>query len=192
MLRSQLSIGTSNTLLVFLTFLTISRAVQHFLFALSWDVPARTKTDSETPPDSETRDSETARRIQKLHVGLFRNYFAGFRNYIVGFRNYFVGFRNYSWYSETTSPDSETIRGIQKLIFSDSETISWDSENTRGIQKLLVHGIQKLFSSDSETTRGIQKLFSSGSETIFVGFRNYSWYSETIFVGIRNSWLNCH
>ena len=28
-----------------------------------------TKTDSETPLDSETRDSETARRIQKLHVG---------------------------------------------------------------------------------------------------------------------------
>ena len=28
-----------------------------------------TKTDSETALDSETRDSETARRIQKLHVG---------------------------------------------------------------------------------------------------------------------------
>ena len=133
MLRSQLSIGTSNTLLVFLTFLTISRAVQHFLFALSWDVPARTKTDSETPPDSETRDSETARRIQKLHVG-FRNYFAGFpriqklfrgiQKIPVVFRNYswnsetvFVGFRNYSWYSETIFVGFRNyFRRIQKLF----------------------------------------------------------------------------
>ena len=87
-----------------------------------------TKTDSETTPDSETRDSETARRIQKINVV--------FRNYFVGFRNYFVGFRNYSWYSETISWYSKTI--------------SWYSETIRSIQKLF-RGIQKLF-------RGIQKL----------------------------------
>ena len=53
-----------------------------------------TKSDSETPLDSKTRDSETARQIQKLLVG-FGNYIVEFRNYVVGFRKYSRGFRNY-------------------------------------------------------------------------------------------------
>jgi hypothetical protein len=83
-----------------------------------------TKTDSETTPDSETRDSETGSRIQKINVV--------FRNYFVGFRNYFVGFRNYSWYS-TISWYSEIIctSSIQKLFRGFRELF-------RGIQKLLV------------------------------------------------------
>ena len=68
----------------------------------------RIKCDSETARDSDTGDSETRRRIQKLHVGfrnytsdsdtthvVLRNYFAGFRNYFVGFRHYCVGFGNF-------------------------------------------------------------------------------------------------
>ena len=113
-----------------------------------------TKTDSEAPPDSETRDSETARHssdwetsssdsgtirpIQKLVSSDCRNYFVGFRSYFVGFRNCFVGFRNYNRrIQKLFSSDSETsFVGLQKLYTSDSETI--------------FHRIQKLFLSDSE------------------------------------------
>ena len=136
-----------------------------------------TKSDSETPLDSETRDSETARRIQKLFRRIQKLFssdsetissdsettltdsetissdsetiFLGFRNYFVGFRNYFVGFRNYFVGFRNYFPR------IQKLF--------------RRIQKLF-RRIQKLFSSDSET-------ISSDSET-------NSWFRAMQFRGL--------
>ena len=134
---------------------------------ISWKTPIVefwTKTDSETTPDSETRDSETARRIQKINVV--------FRNYFVGFRNYFVGFRNYSWYSETISWYSETI--------------SWYSETTRGIQKLFVvfrnycRRIQKLLVVFRNYFRSIQKLFRR-IQKLLVVFRNYFCSIQKLF-----------
>ena len=104
-----------------------------------------TKTDSETTPDSETRDSETARRIQKIDV-VFRNYFVGFRNYFVGFRNcswysetifvvfrnYFVGFRNYSWYSETIfAVFRNYFRRIQCWLYGFSQQWLWYPSNSK-------------------------------------------------------------
>ena len=137
------------------------------------------------PPDSETRDSETARhssdwetsssdsgtirRIQKLFSSDSETSFVGLQKLHVGFRNYFssdsetifVGFRK----------TIKTARGIRRLFSSDSETI-------RGIQKLFFVGFRNsIFSLDSDT------IFVGFRNYIFVGFRNYSSDSETIFVG---------
>ena len=72
---------------------------------ISWKTPIVefwTKTDSETTPDSETRDSETIssdsenkRGIQKLFCGI-QKLFRRIQKLLVVFRNYFVVFRNYS------------------------------------------------------------------------------------------------
>ena len=110
----------------------------------------RTKTDSETTPDSETRDSETGRRIQKINVV--------FRNYFVVFKNYCVGFGSYPWYSATIRSIQKPFRRIQKrnVVFRNNFVVfknyfvgfrhnPWYSETIRSIREL--------FSSDSETAR---------------------------------------
>jgi hypothetical protein len=109
-----------------------------------------TKTDSETTPDSETRDSETGRRIQKINVV--------FRNYFVVFKNYCVGFGSYPWYSATIRSIQKPFRRIQKrnVVFRNNFVVfknyfvgfrhnPWYSETIRSIRDL--------FSSDSETAR---------------------------------------